>query len=682
MNIIKPFFISIVLFFSFLQKNNGQVTANFTANVTTGCGSLAVSFTDNSSSTAGAITSWEWDLGGSIVFTQDAGKIFSVGTYEICLTATDAAGNVDTECKTDYIKVFENPVAEFSVDIDAGCSPLAVEFTDLSTSPDGAITSWIWGVGGSNGVIQDDGTFGAITNVYDLSDNYDISLTIEDENGCVGTITESNYITVYPDPEIQIEASDTFQCTPPFTVNFSNLNNQSNVNYAWNFGNGINYIGATPPAVTYSQAGGYTVRVIGENLTTGCRDTLILEDYISVGFPVEFTHTPNDACVNESIDFEDISPGTADSLIWNFGDGTTSTEESPSHSYTTAGCYTVTLTRFENNCETTIPISSCVNIKPLPSATYTIDQNRACTLPHTAQFTGFSNGVSDWFWEFGDNGEAGTSTSQNPSITFTEFGVLPVHLTVTDFAGCSRTVSVDTMYLIELNANLADGTIMGCSPLTFTLQDESDTPTPITAWEWEINTPSGLYTSTDPTPTFTIPDTGCYDVQLIVTNTLGCLDTSLINDFVCGGLVPDVDFEAAPTPACVDSDVTFTNLSSPYATEFFWDFGDDGFSFDFEPTHEYADTGFFDVTLAVFHHGCFADLTLENYIETLAPKARFKIEQACSDPYTINITENSIDADTRFFDFGDLNVTTDTSSNSIVSYTYPDTGVYNILLVT
>ena len=682
MKFVKPFLHITLLFICFLQKSEGQINSDFTANFTSGCGSLAVSFTDNSTSTAGAITNWEWNLGGVTVFTQNAGRIFPVGVYEICLTATDASGNTDTECKTNFIEVFENPVADFSIDIAEGCSPLAVEFTDLSTSSDGTITNWLWGVGGSNGVIEDDGTLTEITNIYDLPDSYDISLTIENENGCVGTITQNNIITVFPDPKIQIVASDSFQCTPPFSVNFTNLNIEPNIDYQWNFGNGVNYLGVTPPAVLFNEPGEFDIRVIGVNNVTGCRDTLIVEDYISVGFPVEFIHTPDEACVNESISFEDISPGIADSVMWDFGDGNTSIVANPSHSYDAAGCYTVTLTRFENNCETTVPISPCITIKPLPSVTYSIDENRACALPHTAQFTGFSNGVDTWEWEFGENGEAGTSTQQNPSITFTEFGIYPVQLTVTDFEGCSKTIVQDTMYIIELDAALPDGQIMGCSPLTFTLQDESATPTAITSWEWEINTPSGQYTSTDATPTFTIPDTGCYDIQLIVTNTLGCRDTSLINDAFCGGLVPDVDFEAAPTPACVDSDVTFTNLSSDYVTEFFWNFGDDGFSFDSDPVHEYKDTGFFDVTLVVFHHGCANEIVYENLIETLPPKSRFKIEQACSDPYTINITESSIGADSRFFDFGDLSVATDTSSSSIVSYTYPDTGVYNILLVT
>jgi len=82
----------------FLSENNAQVNADFSANITEGCGSLAVSFTDLSTSTNGTITDWSWDLGGVAVSTQQAGRIFPEGIFEICLTVTDSNGDSDTEC--------------------------------------------------------------------------------------------------------------------------------------------------------------------------------------------------------------------------------------------------------------------------------------------------------------------------------------------------------------------------------------------------------------------------------------------------------------------------------------------------------------------------------------------------------------------------------------------------------
>ncbi len=665
----------------FCQKNIGQVNADFSANITSGCGSLAVSFSDLSTSTNSSIVSWEWDLGGVSVMTEQAGRIFPEGTFEICLTVTDGNGISDTECKTDYIQVFGAPIADFEVDDAAGCSPLEVTFTDLSSSTDGNIVEWIWGVGGSAGVIVDDGTMGTIQNVYDIPDDYDISLTITDDNGCVGTVTKEDFIVVSPDPQVLISADDNFQCSTPFTVNFTNENIEPNIQYTWDFGNGDTHVGGTPPPITYSDAGQYDVQVIAVNSVTGCLDTLMEEDFIAVGYPVEFTFDKTVACVGEIINFEDISGSSADDVLWDFGDGNTTDAVNPSHTFDTPGCYTISLTRNEVGCSTTIPSDICIEVKPLPNASFFLDNNKGCTIPHVANFSLAAPTAVSWEWKFGASAEMGTSTEQNPTVTFTEFGTYPIYLTVTDAQGCTNTVSVDTVSVIELDARLPDGQYKGCAPLDVTLMDASMTVAPITSWSWEINTPSGLLTSTDATPSFSIPDTGCFNVQLIVTNQLGCLDTSIISDAICVGMVPMVDFEATPLSACVNQDVSFTDLSSPFVNEWFWEFGDSTFAFSQNPKHEYINTGMFDVTLIALHHGCAAIVEKQNYIETLDPKAKFSLERLCNDPYKIEFTDKSIGAEEIFWDFGDMSTTTDVSSDGTPIYEYPDTGMYTIQLI-
>lgn len=666
--------------FSF--KNNAQVNADFSANITEGCGTLPVSFSDLSTSTNGTITSWSWDLGGVSSSTQQAGRIFPEGLYEICLTVTDDNGDSDTECKVDFIKVFQIPIVDFTADNTSGCSPLEVVFEDLSSSPDGAITEWIWGVGGDQGVIVDDGTMSSIENVYNISDSYDISLTITNENGCVGTITKEDFIEVSPEAEIQVVADDQFQCLPPFNVNFIIQNIEPNIEYTWSFGNGANFFGANPPTVTYQNPGLYDVTVIGENSITGCVVTEVLEDYISVGYPIDFTFDQSVICAGSPVNFQDISGSSADNLIWNFGDGGISDDSNPTYTFETPGCYTVSLTRTVNGCETTLLSDICIQVNELPSATYSVINNLGCSVPHTSNFVGNAQNTSQWFWEFGESGIAGTSSEVNPSITFTEYGVYPIYLTVSDGSGCSNTMVVDTVKIVELNAALFADEIKGCAPLTFSLADAATTIAPISEWYWEIDTPSGLLTSTDANPSFTIPDTGCYDVVLAVVNELGCADTSIINKKVCVGMQPDVDFEASPTAACINEQVYFTNLSSSYADEWFWSFGDSIYSFSESPQHEYIDTGSFDVKLAVFHYGCGNQIVKDDYINTLAPRANFFIENECSDPYDLQFISNSIGAETIAWNFGDLTTLNDTSSMDTVFYTYPDTGNYTITLTT
>ncbi len=666
----------------FLSKNNAQVNADFSANITEGCGSLAVSFSDISTSINGTITEWSWDLGGVSANTQQPGRIFPQGIYEICLTVTDSNGDSDTECKTDYIKVYQIPIADFTADITSGCAPLEVVFEDLSSSPDGAITEWIWGVGGSQGVIVDDGSMTAIENNYTFSDGYNISLTITNENGCVGTISKDDFIVVSPAADIQVVADDQFQCTPPFNVNFTNQNIEANIEYSWSFGNGANYSGANPPTVTYQNPGLYDVTVVGIDMTTGCTETLLLEDYISVGYPIDFTFDQTEICAGAPVNFQDISGSSADNVLWDFGDGGISDDPNPTYTFETPGCFTVSLTRYENGCATTLPSDICIQVNELPSASYSVVNSIGCALPHTSSFVGSAQNTTMWFWEFGEDGEAGTSGAENPSITFTEYGSYPIYLTVSDGSGCSNTMIVDTVKITELNAAVFAGEIEGCAPLTFSLSDASTTIAPITDWYWEIDTPSGLLTSTDASPTFTIPDTGCYDIVMVVVNELGCVDTTILNNKVCVGMQPDVDFSASPTSACVNELVVFDDLSSSFANEWFWSFGDSIYAFVQNPEHEYIDTGSFDVTLAVFHYGCGNQLEKEDFIHTLAPKANFLVDQECSNPFDLQFINTSIGAETIAWDFGDLTTMNDTSVMDTVSYTYPDTGSYIITLTT
>jgi gliding motility-associated-like protein len=680
---LRKLFILMACMGLFLTENKAQVNANFSTNITEGCGILAVSFSDLSTSENGMITKWSWDLGGVAVNTKQAGRIFPEGIYEICLTVTDDNGDSDTECKVDYITVFEIPTAQFTANDTSGCAPLEIVFEDLSISSDGAITEWIWGVGGNQGVILDDGTMTSIENVYSISDSYDISLTVLNENGCLGTVTKEDFIIVSPVADIQISADDQFQCTPPFNVNFANQNIEEDIDYTWDFGNGVTFVGDTPPTVTYQTSGTYDVTIMGVNEITGCIETVVLEDYIVVGYPIDFTFDQAIVCSGTAVNFEDISGSIADNVMWDFGDGGFSSDANPSYTYSTLGCYTVSLTRFKNGCSTTVLSDICIQVNELPSANYVSDNSIGCELPHTSSFVGITQNTTIWFWEFGENGEAGTSTEMNPSVTFTEYGSYPIYLTISDVTGCSNKIIVDTIEVIELKADIAEGNdIEGCVPLTFSLEDASSSVVPISEWYWEIETPTGVFTSTDANPSFTIPDTGCFDILLAVVNELGCKDTSIIENKVCVGMKPVVNFEASPIAACINENIVFTNLSSPFADQWYWSFGDSIHSPYENPEHEYVDTGAFDVSLVVFHYGCEAELEVENYIHMLAPKAVFSIENDCDNPYDLQFINNSIGAETISWDFGDLTTTNDTSSMSVASYTFPETGNYTITLAT
>ena len=657
-----------------------QITVDISASATEGCGSLQVNFCDNSVSTAGNIISWSWNLGGVTSNNECQGRIFGTpGTYDICLSVTDDQGNSEAQCFEDYITVHELPAPDFTASPIEGCVPHTAAFFNQSSSSSN-IVEYIWGVEGTTGVAVTSGGAAPDTETtYNLADKYTISLTVTDENGCSNFISKEDYITVFEPPMMAFHADVTFKCEPNLQVNFINDNPDPNITYTWSFGNGISYQGQTPPSVLYTQSGAYTVTLIGENQNTDCRDTLILEDYINIGYAADFSFTPASGCRDLSVSFTDESPEAAGSVVWDFGDGSpVSNAANPTHVYTAAGIYSVTLTRTVDGCENFITQNSIIEVYELPEVAYNNDNAFGCTLPHTANFTGVSSDAISWFWDFGDGT---TSDLQNPSHTYTDFGEYNVTLTVTDDIGCENTISTTNISLIETEAVLTFDYLEGCTPLNFTLSENSNTVIPINSWSWTIETPSGTLFSADSNPNFIISDTGCYDVILEVVNLLNCSSLDTFENAICVGMKPDVDFEAIPTTSCVEDSVFFNDLSSDYVQFWFWDFGDTtDLSFDQNPFHVYTDTGYFDLSLGVAHYGCFTDTVFNDYIHITEPIAKYAITQNCIDPTFVEFENISIGADSIVWDFGVIGTTTDTSTLNNPFFIYPDTGTYFVTL--
>ncbi len=384
---------------------------------------------------------------------------------------------------------------------------------------------------------------------------------------------------------------------------------------------------------------------------------------------------PSTGCGEVIATFTDLSEDTADEVLWNFGDGTTSTETNPEHTFTEVGTYDVTLTRTTPDCVSELTIAAAVEVFAIPDEPIiTADQPLGCSLPHIVNFNTQLSGFYSLEWDFG-NGE--TSNNFNPTANYEDFGIYEVSVKLTDANNCSQTFVVDTIEIQALEAQLSSTSAGGCVPLELTLTENSTSLTEITAWQWEVN---GMM-STDSAATFMVTDTGTYDVKLIIENSLGCSDTLLYENYVQVGMETNPNFEAERLESCVDSDIDFTDLSSDFVDGWSWNFGDDSDLITQQnPTHSYADTGYYDVTLTTFHNGCPTILTLEDYIHVLVPKADFDLVQYCDEPYKIDVNSTSIGADDLLWDFGVINDETDNSTTESQTYVYRETGTYTVTL--
>jgi PKD repeat protein len=156
----------------------------------------------------------------------------------------------------------------------------------------------------------------------------------------------------------------------------------------------------------------------------------------------QFSGSPTSGTVPLTVNFTDMSTGSITSWSWTFGDGGTSTAQNPSHQYTSAGTYTVSLTvtgpggsdgETKNNY---ITVNPCV----APTANF-VGSPTSGDAPLTVNFTDQSSGSpSSWSWNFGD---AGTSTAQNPSHVYTSAGTFTVTLTVTNPCGSDQEVKTN-----------------------------------------------------------------------------------------------------------------------------------------------------------------------------------------------------------------------------------------------
>jgi len=162
--------------------------ADFTGNPTSGTAPLGVSFLNQTTQISGFPTSWAWNFGdGNTSNSQSPGHVYeNGGIYSVTLIASNACGP-DTTIRTDYITVYEEPVAEFSAVPDSGCQPLTVSFTDQSSNNP---SSWEWNFG--------DGTTTFAPNPnheYDDWGSFTVSLTVTNPAGS-DTETKTNFITV------------------------------------------------------------------------------------------------------------------------------------------------------------------------------------------------------------------------------------------------------------------------------------------------------------------------------------------------------------------------------------------------------------------------------------------------------------------------------------------------------
>ena len=347
------------------------------------------------------------------------------------LNATDAR-----VVKLVYSGSIVTPRANFSANTTNGNAPLSVTFTDSST---GSPNAWFWCFGdGTTSTSQ------SPSHSFSAGGLYTVALTASNANG-QDTLTKADYITAKAVPVADFSSYSTYG-VPGVVAEFRDRSTNTPTSWSWNFGDG-NTSTLQNPTHTYNTAGTYTVTLTPTN-ANGSGTPLAKSNLVTVkGVIAQFQGSPTSGGPGLVVQFTDDSLGTPTAWSWNFGDSTTSTLQNPSHTYTAAGSYTVTLTAYGGGSSSQYTVPSYTTITAY-QASFTPSTTFGTSAPLTVTFTDTSqSNPTSWSWTFGDGG---TSTVQNPSHTYTSGGTFTASLTSSNAYGsgsCSATISVASSFV-------------------------------------------------------------------------------------------------------------------------------------------------------------------------------------------------------------------------------------------
>ncbi len=623
------------------------------------CFGFNTPFTDTSSVSTGSITGYDWDFGDGFDATAQSPthNYSSFGTYNVQLIVT-----TDRNCKdtiTNPIVIHPKPQAKFGVP--PSCLTDSASFVDSSSVALGNINTWSWEFG--------DGDTSSTQNpihLYPSDGTYTAKLVIVSDEGCSDSTT--NPVLVRPMPVVSFNA-DTIECVNQ-NVFYTNTSTGA-FRYHWNYGDGDTSNGVVG-VNSFNTPGFYNVVLIGTTVF-GCEDSANRRVEIVAPPDPQFALLPDSGCAPLIVNFTNNSNDQYTSYQWNFGNGQSSNDFSPSsvtylQSLTVDTNYIVSL-QGTNLCGISI-VYDTVKVFPQPVANFGTNPTNGCT-PITISFTNTSAGFPDtYFWDFG-NGN--TSTAENPAdeIFTTDTVITTYTITLRVLNQCGTDTVSRTIQVLPKNAQslFALDTTIGCVPLTVNVEDISQGAIIVNYDFGDGNS------SSNPDPTHTFTDTGTFTIRQFISNTC-TFDTSEQTIVVQPG--PQVAFTQVPSTNCEGQDIQFQSQTSS-VSGFRWDFGTGDTSVLSNPAYAFPAPGTYTVTLDVVSaiNSCtnsFQDTININAKPT--PVLALDTSQGCP-PLDVTFTNNSPNVVFIQWKYGDGN-----SSNLVnPTHSYQNTGVYNARLI-
>ncbi|MFA6275139.1 MAG: PKD domain-containing protein [Pedobacter sp.] len=507
------------------------------------------------------------------------------------------------------ITVNLNAKAEFTYTNDIGCVPFQLDGNNIKAvqyPTRNATYTWF-----ANGTQIGTGiNFPGYTINTDNTDVV-IKLVVTSSLGCLQDEMSHTFST-----RQTIAASYTQTATEgcgPLDVTFTNTSTSlTGVTFLWDFGNGTTSNLASPPPITFltDPTGKDITYTVTLTATTPCGSSTATSTVFIKANPISvFSPDKTVGCSPFTVNFSNTSPGGTNTYTYDFGDGsptfTTTNKNSVSHTYTTGNTirtYIVTMTA-ENDCGTNQSQYS-IQVSPntiTPELVVNSNELRGCA-PLTVHFFNNTSGANSFTYTFGD-GATATTLSAPETVThiFTQPGTYTVRLDATN--GCSNASTTETITVLpQPKAEFHGDTLVGCAGLNVKF---TNTSTDGVSYLWEFGD-GATSRDVEPSHIYSGP-AGSYTVRLTTYNNLGCPNTATLTDYIRIVGPPRADFSISPAPVISIPTYTFkfTDESTNSPKTYKWTFGDGDASLQRDPTHTYADTGKYIVTMRTYNeYGC------------------------------------------------------------------------------
>lgn len=326
-------------------------------------------FSNKSTISGGSISSYKWYFGdGATATTANPSHRYAAeGTYQVKLVVTSDNGCRDS-LTTAYVVSGAEPLPDFRAA--SFCRKDSVSFTDASSIAFGKIIRWRWHFG--------DGNTSSLQHPrhrYARAGTYTVKMVAYSGGVCRDSVSKT--ITVIESPDAAFTTDNICLGTPTPLVEASVLPGGQLSSFRWDFGDGSPALSGRQPGHTYAQAGTYTItlRVQGSN---GCSDQMSRQITVYPKPMAAFTAT--NFCEKDAVAFTDgatVASGQVQGWRWDFGDGSTSSQQHPSHTYKAPGTYAVTLqVTTDRGCQASV--TQPITVSALPQASAGADQLGLC----------------------------------------------------------------------------------------------------------------------------------------------------------------------------------------------------------------------------------------------------------------------------------------------------------------